>query len=101
MFLSRPAHQTLTAVDTHSQHSKFLETPAQMVFLPSVFSSLFLKNTPKNKKQGRVDPGAIRAQQAAARAGAVIAGATAASLVGLSLKDTIMGVGGGDYDEDY
>lgn len=48
-----------------------------------------------------MDPGAIRAQQGAAKAGAVIAAATAASLVGLSIKDAVAGAGGGGYDEDY
>eukprot|EP00903_Cladosiphon_okamuranus_P005465 g5450.t1 len=49
--------------------------------------------------RGRVDRRAIRAQQGAAKAGAVIAFATAASLVGLSIKDAI--AGGGEFDEDY
>lgn len=54
---------------------------------------------PLPQAQGRVDPRAIRAQQGAAKAGAVIAAAAAASLVGLSLKDAI--AGGGEFDEDY
>jgi len=48
-----------------------------------------------------VDPGAIRAQQGVAKAGAVVAAAAAGSLVGLSLKDAVMGAGGGEYNEDY
>lgn len=46
-----------------------------------------------------MDPSVIRAQQGAARAGAVIAAAAAGSLVGLSIKDAV--AGGGEYDEDY
>lgn len=51
--------------------------------------------------QGRVDPGAIRAQQGAAKAAAVVTAAAAGSLVGLYLKDAVMGAGGGEYNEDY
>lgn len=53
----------------------------------------------RTETQGRVDPRAIRVQQGAAKAGAVIAFAAAASLAGLSIKDAI--AGGGEFDEDY
>lgn len=56
-------------------------------------------HTYRTALQGRVAPSTIRAQQGAAKAGAVIAAAAAASLVGLSVRDAIGG--GSDYDEDY
>lgn len=55
----------------------------------------------KTSKQGRVEPGFIRTQQGVAKAGAVITAGAACTLVGLSLKDLVIGAKGGDYDEDY
>ncbi|CAM9447796.1 unnamed protein product [Ectocarpus sp. 12 AP-2014] len=51
--------------------------------------------------RGRVEPGLIRTQQGIAKAGAVITAGAACTLVGLSLKDLVVGARGGDYDEDY
>lgn len=51
--------------------------------------------------QGKVDPGAIRVQELAAKMGSALAFSAASIPLGLSIKDTITGAGQDPYDETY